>query len=118
MVKTIKLVMILWASLYTTVVHADKPYHAVGTASFYGYESGSRTASGEKFKPLGISAAHRTLPLGSKVKVTNLKNGKSSIIKINDRGPYIKGRILDLSLGAAKSLGISGLQKVEILAIR
>ncbi|KFJ56431.1 rare lipoA family protein [Brucella neotomae 5K33] len=58
--------------------------------------------------PAGLTAAHRTLPLGSKVKVTNQKNGKSLVVRINDRGPFIKGRVLDLSKGAASRLGFIG----------
>ncbi len=86
----------------------------MGIASFYGYESGNRTASGSRFNPLGLSAAHRTLPLNSMVKVTNLKNNKSVVLKINDRGPYVKGRIIDLSLGAARTIGLNGVGKVSI----
>lgn len=91
-----------------------KPKVVTGVASFYGYESGKRTASGARFNPLGKTAAHRTLPLQSTVKVTNLKNNKSVIVTINDRGPYVKGRIIDLSLGAAKTIGMTGTQKVSI----
>lgn len=74
-----------------------------GKASWYALTS--RTASGERMNPAGLTAAHRTLPLGSKVKVTNQNNGKSLVVRINDRGPFIKGRVLDLSKGAAKHLG-------------
>ncbi len=66
-----------------------------GGASWYALTS--RTASGERMNPSGLTAAHRTLPLGSKVKVTNQRNGKSLVVRINDRGPFIKGRVLDLS---------------------
>lgn len=89
-------------------------YHAVGKASWYGSESGNRTANGEHFNPNGISAAHRTLPFNTKVRVTHLGTNKSIIVRINDRGPYVGGRILDLSKGAAKQLGISGVTKVKI----
>ncbi|KXF79096.1 hypothetical protein ATN84_05020 [Paramesorhizobium deserti] len=74
-----------------------------GRASWYALTS--RTASGERMNPAAMTAAHRTLPLGSKVRVTNQKNGKSLVVRINDRGPFIKGRILDLSKGAAQRLG-------------
>ncbi len=77
-----------------------------GGASWYALTS--RTASGERMNPSGMTAAHRTLPLGSKVKVTNQRNGKSLIVRINDRGPFIKGRVLDLSKGAAQRLGFIG----------
>ena len=74
-----------------------------GGASWYALHS--KTASGEKMNPFGMTAAHKTLPLGSKIRVTNKFNGKSIIVRINDRGPFIAGRILDLSKGAAAELG-------------
>lgn len=89
-------------------------YHAVGNASWYGSESGTVTANGERFKPNGISAAHRTLPFNTKVRVTRLDTNKSIIVRINDRGPFIRGRILDLSKGAARQLGMTGVAKVRI----
>lgn len=84
----------------------------VGVASYY--KSGKKTANGERFNPLGMTAAHRTLPFGTKLLVTNLRNGKSVVVRINDRGPFIKGRVIDLSLGAAKIVGLntSGVAKV------
>ena len=84
-----------------------------GWASYY--KSGKTTANGERFKPMGMTAAHRTLPFGTKVVVTNLKTGKSVVVRINDRGPFIKGRVIDLSLGAAKVVGLlrSGVAKVK-----
>lgn len=85
----------------------------VGMASFY--KSGKVTANGEAFRPLGLTAAHRDLPFGTFLKVTNLRNGKFVIVRVNDRGPFIKGRILDLSLGAAKVIGLtnSGVGKIS-----
>ncbi|QLE57876.1 septal ring lytic transglycosylase RlpA family protein [Nostoc sp. TCL26-01] len=80
-----------------------------GIASYYGYDgSGSQTASGERFNPEAMTAAHRSLPLGTKVKVTNTRNGRSVVVRINDRGPYIRGRIIDVSTGAARLLGMIG----------
>ncbi|WP_138498308.1 septal ring lytic transglycosylase RlpA family protein [Nostoc sp. PA-18-2419] len=80
-----------------------------GMASFYGYDgSGNRTASGQRFNPEGMTAAHRTLPFGTQVRVTNTRNGRSVVVRINDRGPYIRGRIIDLSAGAARILGMMG----------
>lgn len=77
-----------------------------GYASYYGKEfHGKKTASGEIFDMYQLTAAHRTLPLGTICRVTNLDNHKSVIVKINDRGPFVEGRILDLSYGAAKALG-------------
>jgi len=80
-----------------------------GIASWYGYDgSGSKTASGERYYPEGLTAAHRSLPLGTKIRVTNTRNGRSVVVRINDRGPYIRGRILDVSAGAARILGMIG----------
>lgn len=89
-----------------------------GIASVYGYESGSTTATCQHFNPMGISAAHKTLPLPSYVEVENLNNGKTLIVLVNDRGPYVKGRIIDLSIGAANQLGIKGLARVRIRPIK
>lgn len=74
-----------------------------GRASWYALHS--RTASGERMNPSALTAAHRSLPFGTRLKVTNKKNGKSVVVRINDRGPFIKGRMLDLSKGAASRLG-------------
>jgi rare lipoprotein A (peptidoglycan hydrolase) len=79
------------------------------TASWYGVPDGfhgQRTASGERFNAYGLSAAHRTLPMGTRVRVTNLGNGRAVIVRINDRGPYVSGRSIDLSQGAAARLGM------------
>ena len=74
-----------------------------GGASWYALYS--QTASGEQMNPAELTAAHRTLPFGTKLKVTNQKNGKTVIVRINDRGPFIKGRVIDLSKAAANRLG-------------
>ncbi len=74
-----------------------------GSASWYALYS--QTASGEKMNPSELTAAHRTLPFGTRLKVTNKRNGKSVVVRINDRGPFIKGRVIDLSKAAAKKLG-------------
>lgn len=89
-------------------------YKATGTASWYGAESGNRTASGARFHPHGLTAAHKTLPIPSKVRVTNLKTGRSVEVVINDRGPFKSNRLIDLSKGAARQLGISGLAEVTV----
>lgn len=88
-----------------------------GMASYYGNEfAGKRTASGERFDPQGFTAAHRTLAFGSKLRVTNLANGKEVVVRVNDRGPWGGGRVIDISLGAAKKIGMhkSGTAKVSI----
>ena len=94
-----------------------KKYEEVGVASWYGKKyHGRKTASGETFKMNKLTAAHRTLPLGLTAKITNLDNGRTIKVRINDRGPFIDGRILDLSYGAAKKLGMveAGLAQVRI----
>ena len=88
-----------------------------GVASYYGNElAGHRTASGERFNPGLLTAAHRTLPLGSMVRVTNPANGKSVVVRINDRGPFARGRVLDLSKSAAAQIGLiaRGSGRVEL----
>lgn len=88
-----------------------------GTASWYGYRfHGRRTASGERFNASAYTAAHRSLPFGTKVRVTNLRNGRSVIVRINDRGPYARGRVIDLSKAAANAIGLisSGTAPVRI----
>jgi len=80
-----------------------------GWASYYGPEFyHRRTASGERFDPKQLTAAHRTLPFGTRVRVTNLDNGKRCVVRINDRGPFKKGRVLDVSPAAARQLGFAG----------
>lgn len=81
----------------------------LGVASFYGAEFDKRpTASGEPFDMHAMTAAHPTLPFGTRVRVTNLSNGRSTVVRINDRGPFLKGRVLDLSFGAARALRLVG----------
>ena len=89
----------------------------IGHASWYGEEFARRpTASGERYDPSKLTGAHRTLPLGSRVRVTNLLNGRSVMVTINDRGPYMPRREIDLSYGAARVLGIvrRGVARVRI----
>jgi rare lipoprotein A len=86
-----------------------------GIASWYGPRfHGKKTANGERFNMYAMTAAHKTLPLSSYVQVTNLKNHRSIVVRINDRGPYHGKRAIDLSYAAAKELGISGLGSVQI----
>jgi peptidoglycan lytic transglycosylase len=91
--------------------------YQVGTASWYGeYFQGKTTASGEPFDMRDFTAAHPSLPLGTFVKVTNLRNGKAVVVRINDRGPVVDGRIIDVSRNAALALGFKarGLQRVRV----
>lgn len=85
-----------------------------GVASVYSTDSGSSTASGQRLNPQALTAAHRTLPLGTKVRVTNLRNGRSALVIINDRGPFVRGRIIDLTPAGARVLGFSGLTDVTV----
>ncbi|MCP5195938.1 MAG: septal ring lytic transglycosylase RlpA family protein [Gammaproteobacteria bacterium] len=92
-----------------------KSIKKVGKASWYGPRfRGKRTASGERFNPKKFTAAHRRLPLGTRVKVTNLENGKTVKVQINDRGPYHGGRIIDLSRAAAQQLSMDGVARVRL----
>ena len=77
-----------------------------GIASYYW--QGQQTASGARFNPSAMTAAHRSLPFGTKVRVTNRRNGRSVVVTINDRGPFIRGRVIDLSRGAAQVIGMTG----------
>src|SRR5437588_3278082 len=104
----------------TKSTHANvkraRPYQ-VGTASWYGsYFDGKETASGEPFDMYDLTAAHPTLPLGTMVKVTNLRNGRAVVVRVNDRGPVVEGRIIDLSYQAARELHLEhqGIQTVRL----
>jgi rare lipoprotein A len=111
---------ILALSPLSSTARSDHTQALKGTASYYGAKfHGRRTASGERFNQNALTAAHKTLPLGTKVRVTNLRNGESVEVTINDRGPYVKGRIIDLSKGAARELGMlrSGTAKVKVEVI-
>ncbi|EGB14215.1 rare lipoprotein A [Pseudodesulfovibrio mercurii] len=95
-------------------------YDEIGLASWYGADfHGRKTANGQTYNMYGVSAAHKTLPLGSRVRVTNLENNRSVVLTINDRGPFVNERILDLSYGAAKKLGTveSGVAKVRVTSL-
>jgi rare lipoprotein A len=85
-----------------------------GIASVYSVESGSKTASGEPLNPGTLTAAHRTLPFGTKVRVTNKHNGRSVIVTINDRGPFTRGRIIDLTPAGARAIGFTGTVPVTV----
>jgi rare lipoprotein A len=123
---TKKISLVLVAALLATLAFpslAAKPGQTQeGIASYY-HDSlhGNKTANGEIYNKNKISAAHKTLPLGSKVRVTDKRSGKSIVVRVNDRGPFVKGRIIDLSRRAAKELGIiqRGITpvKVEVLSV-
>jgi rare lipoprotein A len=85
-----------------------------GIASVYDLSSGERTASGERLNEDALTAAHRSLPFGTVVRVKNNKNGREALVRINDRGPFVRGRIIDLTLAGAKALGFSGVANVSL----
>ena len=89
-----------------------------GKASWYGPGfHGRLTANGERFNTNDLTAAHKTLPFGTKVRVTNAKTGQSVVVRINDRGPYAHGRVIDLSRASAQSIGISGVAQVTLAGL-
>ena len=110
---------------YTVLGHTYAPlrsasgYEVDGTASWYGWESGKTTSMGTYFNPRAFTAASRVLPLPTCVEVTNLRNGRSALVLVNDRGPFVDSRVMDLSYGAAKALGVtgSGTAPVRIVAL-
>lgn len=106
--------------LNNIAANSIRNFSQTGAASWYGRQfQGKRTASGEIFDMHGFTAAHNTLPLNCFIKVTNQQNGKTIVVKVNDRGPFSSNRILDLSYGAAKQLGITnGTAKVNIERIK
>ena len=91
-----------------------------GMASYYGSESGSQSASGSRINPSAMTAAHPSPPFGTKVRVTNRSNGRSVVVTINDRGPFVGGRIIDLSSGAAGVIGMrgAGVARVSLEVVR
>ena len=90
----------------SSIAHAQS-----GVASVY---SGGRTASGERASASGMTAAHRTLPFGTLVRITHRRNGHSVVVRINDRGPFVRGRVIDVTPAAARALGFSGLASVTL----
>ena len=101
----------LLGSLSTVALGADQS----GAASVYSY---GRSASGERVRSGAMTAAHRSLPFGTLVRVTNRRNGQSVIVRINDRGPFVRGRVIDLTPAAARAIGFSGLAPVTLTVIR
>ena len=114
---TLAAILVATSFSFAPLPFVSKPAEAAalcGGASWYALRS--KTASGEMMNPAAMTAAHKTLKLGTKVKVTNLRNGRSVVVRINDRGPFIRGRVIDLSKGAAGRLGFigSGHTQVEV----
>src|SRR5215208_4524554 len=93
---------------------------ATGIASVYGNGDGyawRKTANGERMNPGAMTAAHRTLPFGTRVNVVNQRNGKSVVVRISDRGPFVRGRIIDLTPAGARAIGFSGLAPVKVTVL-
>src|SRR5262245_12008916 len=88
-----------------------------GIASFYGTNYSGRTARGERYDPKKFTAAHRTMPFGTRLRVTDARSRRSVVVVVNDRGPFIKGRVLDLSLAAAQELGMIGRGLLKVTAV-
>lgn len=105
------------AAVYSVSVVPAEAGSQCGRASWY--KLGGKTASGERNNPNAMTAAHRSLPFGTRVKVENLKNGKYVVVRINDRGPFVGGRVIDLSRAAAQQLGMmsSGTAKVRLTTV-
>ena len=119
-VRACIVVLILISSACAKNSVEKQQYREIGLASHYAKSlHGRSTASGERYNMYAYTAAHKKLPFGTIVVVTNLKNNKSANVRINDRGPFIKGRIIDLSTAAAKKVGMlkDGVTKVQIIAL-
>ena len=115
MIVRLLAVTVLLAVGFAVPAHAES-----GVASVYNYSGGKRggggrTASGERPDPKALTAAHRTLPFGTKVEVVNQRNGKRVTVRINDRGPFVRGRVIDVTPAAAAALGFSGLTRVTLV---
>ena len=104
----------VFGALFLTTAFTSPMMAQSGIASVY---SGGRTANGEHAHASGLTAAHRTLPFGTWVKVTNVRNGRTIVVRINDRGPFIRGRIIDLTPAGARAIGFSGLAPVKLALV-
>ena len=112
-VRIIRVVMTICGSGALFIATSTIAIAESGIASVYAY-SGSKTASGERANPTELTAAHRTLPFGTHVRVTNRRNGRSVTVRINDRGPFVRGRVIDITPAGARALGFSGLAPVKV----
>lgn len=99
------------------VAVAQSPHQFTGIASYYSLGYSGRTARGDKYDPTKFTAAHRTLPFGTRLRVTDPRSRRSVVVVVNDRGPFTKGRVLDLSLAAAKALEMIGRGLLKVTAI-
>ena len=111
--RTSTLACVIASSCLFGIAQAAASSTQSGIATIYSYRGG-KTASGETAHPAGLTAAHRTLPFGTMVRVTNKRNGRSVVVRITDRGPYGRGRIIDVTPAAATRLGFSGIVPVSL----
>ena len=107
------IVVVVMTICASTVLTDSSAMAETGIASVYAY-SGGKTASGERANPGGFTAAHRTLKFGTQVRVTNRRNGRNVVVRINDRGPFVRGRVIDITPAAARALGFAGLASVTL----
>ena len=114
--KTVRLAAVALFGTLSALAASSGPAFAGGNASWYG--SGHRTASGERFNPNAMTAAHRTLPFGTRVLVRNSHTGRSVVVRINDRGPFVRGRVIDLARGPARAIGMTGTSYVSLQVVR
>lgn len=103
----------LFVSIVASLISLSSAHAESGIASVYAYRGG-KTASGERADPARLTAAHKFLPFGTKVKVVNKRNGRTVVVRINDRGPFVRGRIIDLTPAGSRALGFSGLASVTV----
>ena len=115
--------LVFGMSVLISSIAVSSPSHAAsqtGIASVYGNGdgyAGRKTASGERMNPGAMTAAHRTLPFGTRVSVVNQRTGKQVIVRISDRGPFVRGRIIDLTPAGARAIGLSGLAPVKVTVL-
>lgn len=116
---TLAAIALLSFSAENSFAHSRRHFSLAGGSLIYAsyYSSGYRTASGERFNPNGYTAAHRSLPFGTRVQVTNPRTGRSVVVRINDRGPFVRGRSLDLARGAAFAIGMRGTGAVRMAVL-
>lgn len=103
------------SAVVAALLSVSSAHASVGMASWY--KMGRKTANGERFIPMGLTCAHRSLRFGTKLKITNLHNGRSVVVRVNDRGPFVRGRVLDLSQGAARAIGMAGVSKISYVVM-
>jgi rare lipoprotein A len=120
MIALIGVFLLLEACATHPPAKRESLYQATGKASYYAHKfHGRKTANGEIYHKDRLTAAHRSLPFGTRLKVTNLTNGREVVVRVNDRGPYVKGRIIDVSYAAAKKLGMThkGVVRVRVAQV-